>query len=253
MPQILRKVPEITIVFWLVKLLTTAIGESTSDFLVFRINPYIAVALGGVGFVIALALQFSARRYQPWIYWLTVVMVAIFGTMAADALHIQLGIPYVILTIFFATALAIVFATWYMTEKTLSIHTINTRRREVFYWTTVMTTFALGTAAGDMTAISLKLGYFSSILLFTLLITMIALAHWLFRLNRVVTFWFAYVLTRPLGASIADWTGKSQTVNGLGLGDGYVSLCLAALIIVFLIYMTFNKREVKRENTTLTN
>ena len=161
MSSLARKVPEITVFFWLVKLLTTAMGKSTSDFLVFRINPYIAVLLGGIGLAIALVLQFAVRRYVAWVYWLTVVMVAIFGTMAADALHIQLGVPYVVSTTLFAVTLAVVFIAWQRSEKTLSIHSINNHRREAFYWATVMTTFALGTAAGDMTATTLGLGYFS--------------------------------------------------------------------------------------------
>ena len=243
----LRKVPEITIFFWIVKLLTTAMGESTSDFLVFRINPYIAVTLGGIGFVIALWLQFSVRRYIPWVYWLSVAMVAIFGTMAADVLHIQLGVPYVISTVFFAIALAVVFTAWQKSEKTLSIHSINNHRRELFYWATVMATFALGTAAGDMTAVTLGLGYFSSGLLFAALIAIPALAYWKFGMNEVFAFWFAYILTRPLGASFADWAGKPHSVGGLGLGDGPVSFSLAILIIGFVAYMALNRQEARRE------
>jgi uncharacterized membrane-anchored protein len=247
--QLLRKVPEITILFWVVKLLTTAMGESTSDYLVFRINPYIAVALGGVGLVVALAFQFRARRYVTWIYWLAVVMVAVFGTMAADVLHVQFGVPYLVSTTFFASALAVVFIVWNKSEKTLSIHSINNRRREIFYWATVMATFALGTAAGDMTAITLGLGYFSSGLLFTALIAIPALARWLFGAGEVLTFWCAYVLTRPLGASFADWFGKPKSAGGLGLGDGTVSFGLTILIVIFVGYMTFNRDEAKNEYT----
>src|SRR5947209_3469884 len=148
----LRKVPEVTIFFWIIKLLTTAMGESTSDYLIFHINPYLAVMLGGVGLVIALVLQLVVRRYVAWIYWLAVIMVAIFGTMAADIIHVVLGISYLVSTVFFVVVLAIIFGVWYASEKTLSIHSIDTPRRELFYWTTVMTTFALGTAAGDLTA-----------------------------------------------------------------------------------------------------
>lgn len=250
MHRIIRKVPEITIFFWIVKLLTTAMGESTSDFLVFKINPYIAVTLGGIGLAIALTLQFSARRYVPWIYWLTVVMVAIFGTMAADVLHIQFGVPYIVSTLLFAVALAIVFVVWQKSEKTLSIHSINTRRREVFYWAAVMATFALGTAAGDMTAVSLGLGYFSSGLLFAGLIVIPALCYWRFGMNEILAFWFAYIVTRPLGASFADWAGKPRAVGGLGLGDGIVSFGLAILIIGFVAYMTFSRQEAGREQLT---
>jgi uncharacterized membrane-anchored protein len=162
-----RKVPEVLIYFWIIKLLTTGMGETTSDFLVRSIDPVIAVLIGGVGLGIALTLQISTRKYVPWIYWLAVTMVAIFGTMAADILHIGLGIPYIVSTIFFAICLIIVFTTWYKTEKTLSIHSIYTRKRELFYWATVLTTFALGTALGDMTASTLQLGYLNSGILFS--------------------------------------------------------------------------------------
>src|SRR5579863_8963255 len=223
--RVIRKVPEVTIYFWIIKLLSTAMGESTSDYLVFHINPYIAVAFGGIGLIVSLILQLSVRRYVAWIYWLAVVMVAIFGTMAADVLHVVLGIPYLVSTVFFSVVLAVIFVTWYASEKTLSIHSINTRRRELFYWATVIATFALGTAAGDMTAATLGLGYFSSGVLFAVLFAIPALAYWLFGLNEVAAFWFAYIMTRPLGASFADWFGKPY-LGGIGLGDTKVALVL---------------------------
>lgn len=219
-------------------------GEATSDFLVFRINPYIAVALGGTALVVALVLQFSVRRYVALIYWFTVSMVAVFGTMAADAIHIQLGVPYVISTACFTAILIGIFAIWYMSEKTLSIHSITSRRRELFYWATVLATFALGTAAGDMTASTLGLGYFSSGLLFAGLMVIPALACWLFGLSEVIAFWLAYILTRPLGASFADWMGKSRSIGGLGWGDGHVSLLLSLIIVVFVVYLSITRRDV---------
>jgi uncharacterized membrane-anchored protein len=187
---------------------------------------------GFVGLVIALALQFAAPRYRPWIYWLAVVMVAVFGTMAADVLHIQFGIPYLVSTIFFAIVLTAVFVIWNSTEHTLSIHTINTVRREAFYWLTVMATFALGTAAGDMTATTFHLGYFVSGVLFTVLIAVPAVAHRWFRLNAIFAFWFAYILTRPLGASYADWLGVSHARGGLNWGSGSVALGMTVLIVI---------------------
>lgn len=220
-------------------------GEVTSDFLVFQIDPIIAVALGAAGLVIALILQFSVRRYVPWIYWLTVIMVAIFGTMAADVLHVVLGIPYVLSAISFLIALAIIFTVWYISEKTLSIHSIYTRRREVFYWATVMATFALGTATGDLTASTFGLGYFSSGILFAVCIAIPALAYWLFGLNEILAFWLAYILTRPLGASFADWMGKPRSLSGLGLGTGWVSLGLTVLIAGFVGYLTITQKDVK--------
>ncbi len=246
--QVLRKVPEITVYFWIIKLLTTAMGESTSDYLVFQINPYVAVALGCVGLAVALILQLLVRRYIAWIYWLTVVMVAIFGTMAADVAHVVLGIPYLVSTIFFASALAIIFVIWYVSEKTLSIHTVYRGRRELFYWATVMATFALGTAAGDMTASTLRLGYFPSLLLFAVLFALPGLAYWLFGLNEVAAFWFAYVVTRPLGASFADWVGKPY-LGGLGLGDGKIALILTILIIGFVGYLTVTHKDMKNHET----
>ncbi len=234
----LRKVPEVTVYFWIIKLLTTGMGETTSGYLVHRINPLIAVALGGIGLAAALALQLRVRRYVAWIYWLAVVMVAIFGTMAADALHVGFGVPYLVSSAFFAGALAVIFVAWYAREKTLSIHSIDTRPRELFYWATVMATFALGTAAGDMTAFTLGLGFFSSGVLFAVVIAIPALAYRLVGLNAILAFWFAYIVTRPLGASFADWLGRPHSLGGLGLGTGLVSLGLAIVIIGFVGYLT---------------
>ncbi len=236
----LRKVPEVTVLFWIVKLLSTALGESTTDYLVFQIDPYVAVALGLVGLCGALLLQFVVRHYVPWIYWLAVVMVAVFGTMAADVLHVVLGISYLASTLLFGVTLTLVFVAWYLSERTLSIHTINTRPREVFYWATVIASFALGTAAGDMTASTLGLGYFASVVLFAILFVAPGVAWRFFGLNAVVAFWFAYVVTRPLGASVADWLGKSA-LGGLGLGDGPVALVLGVLIVVCVGYLTLTR------------
>jgi uncharacterized membrane-anchored protein len=227
-----RKVPEVTAGFWIAKVLTTGMGEATSDTLVHQIDPVVAVGLGFVGLVIALVFQFAAPRYRPWIYWLAVVMVAIFGTMAADVLHIKFGVPYLVSSVFFAVVLAAVFAVWYRSEHTLSIHTIYTRRRETFYWLTVMATFALGTATGDMTATTFHLGYFVSGVVFTVLIAIPAIAHRWFRMNAIFAFWFAYILTRPLGASYADWVGVSHARGGLNWGSGSVSIGMTVLIVI---------------------
>lgn len=243
--QTLKKVPEITVYFWILKLLTTAMGESTSDYLVHQISPIIAVAIGGIGLAAALILQLAVRRYVAWIYWLAVVMVAIFGTMAADVLHIGLGIPYLVSSVFFAVTLAVIFIAWYASEKTLSIHSISTRRRELFYWATVIVTFALGTAAGDMTATTLGLGYFSSGILFAILIAIPVLGYFLLGLNEILAFWFAYIVTRPLGASFADWIGKPRSLGGLGVGNGHVSLILMIMIIGFVGYLTVTHRDSK--------
>jgi uncharacterized membrane-anchored protein len=225
-------VPEVTVGFWVTKVLTTGMGEATSDTLVHQLPPVVAVALGFAGLVIALVLQFAAPRYRPWTYWLAVVMVAVFGTMAADVLHIQFGIPYAVSTTFFAIVLAAVFVAWYSSEHTLSIHSITTPRREAFYWLTVMSTFALGTAAGDMTATTFHLGYLVSGVGFTILIAVPAVAHRWLGLNAIAAFWFAYIVTRPLGASYADWLGVSRARGGLNLGSGAVSIASTVLIVI---------------------
>jgi uncharacterized membrane-anchored protein len=238
-----RKVPQVTLIFWIIKVLSTGMGETSSDYLVRTLDPVIAVILGGACFAAALILQLIARRYVPWIYWLAVVMVAIFGTMVADVLHIVFHIPYVVSSIFFAVALTIVFVAWYASERTLSIHTINTRRRELFYWATVITTFALGTAVGDMTATTLHLGYFASGILFAVLFAVPAVGYWRFGMNEIFAFWFAYIMTRPLGASFADWLGRPQALGGVGIGTGQVSLALAIVIAILVGYLTVTGKE----------
>jgi uncharacterized membrane-anchored protein len=242
------KVPRITAYFWIIKVLTTAQGESTSDYLVHRFNPYLAVVAGLVVFMISLVLQLRARRYIAWVYWFAVVMVAVFGTMVADVLHIEFGIPYAVSSAFFAAALAVVFIVWYRVERTLSIHSIYTLRRELFYWATVLATFALGTAVGDMTATTLGLGYFASAILFTVVIVIPAVAYRWLGMNSIFAFWFAYVITRPLGASYADWMGVSHSRGGLDYGRGPVALGLTVVIVALVGYMAAGRRDVPQEN-----
>jgi uncharacterized membrane-anchored protein len=244
------KVPQVTVGFWVVKVLTTAMGEATSDYSVHQVDPVVAVAFGFVAFVLALALQLRLRRYVVWIYWLAVVMVAVFGTMAADVIHVRFGVPYAASTVGFAVVLATVFVTWYRVEGTLSIHSINTTRRELFYWATVLATFALGTAAGDMTAYTFHLGFFSSALLFGAAITVPALAYRFAGLNAIGAFWFAYVLTRPLGASFADWMGTPHSLGGLDWGRGTVSIGLTLLIVIGVALLA-RTRSVTREPASL--
>jgi uncharacterized membrane-anchored protein len=232
------KVPEVTVFFWVVKALTTGMGESTSDFLVHKLVPEVAVILGGIAFVVALFLQFSCDRYVPWRYWLAVAMVGVFGTMCADVLHVGLGIPYIASTIFYAIVLALVFRTWYRAEGTLAIHSITTERRELFYWAAVLATFALGTAAGDLTAVTFGLGFFASGLLFAAIIAVPALGYFRFGMSSILAFWFAYVVTRPLGASFADWLAVSSARGGLAIGTGLVSFVLAATIAGFVWFLS---------------
>jgi len=244
--QLISKVPEVTALFWITKILTTGMGETASDYLAHTLGSIPAVALGGIGLVFALLLQFSVKRYIPWVYWLAVVMVSVFGTMAADVLHIALGVPYIASTLFFTVALGAIFFIWHKNERTLSIHSITNVRRESFYWMTVLATFALGTAAGDMTATTLHLGYFSSGILFAVLIAVPAFLRWKFQANEIFTFWFAYIITRPLGASFSDWAGVSPARGGLGLGTGPVTVVLTIVIIGCVGYLSVNQGDGKK-------
>ena len=243
----LRKVPEITVFFWIIKLLTTAMGESTSDYLVHQMDPVLAVILGAIGFAIAMVLQFRARKYIAWVYWLAVTMVAVFGTMAADVVHIVLGVPYWLSTASFALALTVIFIIWHKTERTLSIHSIFTPRREIFYWLAVVTTFALGTAAGDMTAITFGLGYLASGILFAVLFGIPLAAYGLLGAYEVGTFWAAYIFTRPLGASFADWFGRTPNSGGIGFGTGRTAVVLTTFIVLFVLYLTVTRRDIKSQ------
>ncbi len=239
------KVPLITIYFWIIKLLTTAMGEATSDYMVRAINPVTAVLFGFIGFVIAMVLQLRAKRYVAWIYWLAVAMVAVFGTQAADVLHIKFHVPYAASTAFYAVVLSVIFIVWYRVERTLSIHSIRTPRRELFYWATVLATFALGTATGDLTARTLNLGYLVSGIWFSVVFAVVAVAHWKFRLNPILAFWICYVLTRPVGASFADYVAFPHSVGGLGVGHGPVALFLTFLIVIFVGYLTVTRKDVE--------
>lgn len=245
------KVPEITVLFWVIKVLTTGMGEAASDHLG-TVSLVLAGAVGMLGIAAALWLQFRTTRYVATVYWFAVAMVAVFGTMAADGLHVVLGVPYAVSTLFWSVMVGILFWRWHRVEGTLSIHSITTRRRETFYWLTVLATFALGTAAGDLTAASLHLGYLVSGLLFAAVIAVPALAWWRFRVNATITFWAAYVVTRPLGASFADWfakphSGKSSgAAHGLGYGDGTVTVLLTLVIAVLVGYLAIARTDVRR-------
>jgi uncharacterized membrane-anchored protein len=238
------KVPEITALFWIIKILTTGMGEATSDYLA-KTSVVLAGAAGLAGFALAMWLQFRVRRYVAAVYWFAVVMVAVFGTMAADGLHVELGIPYIGSTLIYAVAVAVIFWLWHRSEGTLSIHSIVTRRREAFYWLTVLATFALGTATGDLTATTLHLGYLPSGLLFAGLILIPALAWWKFGMNEIVAFWFAYVLTRPLGASFADYLSKPRAITGLNLGDGPVAAVATVIIALLVAYVAIARNDIQ--------
>lgn len=242
------RVPEVAVAFWIIKGLSTAMGESTSDALVnSSLGAPVAVVLGFAAFCAALAVQFRQARYRAWSYWLSVCMVGVFGTMAADVMHVALHVPYTASTIFYAALLAAVFVAWYRTEHTLSIHSIDTPRREAFYWAAVVATFAMGTALGDFTANTLKLGYLPSAVLFAGVILIPLLGWRLLHWNPVACFWAAYVVTRPLGASIADGLAKPKNVSGMDFGDGPVAFVLAGLIVLMVVWLSVTKRDVQRE------
>ncbi len=238
------KVPEITVMFWVLKVLTTGMGEAMSDFLG-RVNVPLAGAVGIFGMWLALRLQLRTREYRAPTYWFAVMMVAVFGTMAADGLHDGTSLPYPVTTVIYGTITALVFFFWYRSEGTLSIHTITTRRRENYYWAAVFATFALGTALGDMTAMSLNMGYLQSAVLFASIISIPAFLWWRSLLNPIAAFWFAYVITRPLGASFADWFSKPPSISGLGLGDGTVSAIALGVFVILVGYVTVAQRDIQ--------
>ena len=246
-----NKVPEVTALFWVAKLLTTAMGETASDFLVKSFDPYVVVPATFAVFVGALALQFALRRYVPWVYWLAVLMVAVFGTMVADVLHVQFGVPYLVSTLGFAIALAVVFGLWYATQRTLSVHRIDTRPRELFYWAAVLATFALGTAIGDLAAVTFGLGFLTAGIVFGLLFALPGAAYRWWGLGATAAFWASYVLTRPFGASLADAFSRPRSLGGLGLGTGPVSLVLLAAIVVCVAALSVVPRGLSGSTESL--
>jgi len=244
--QMLNKVPEITLYFWIIKILCTTVGETAADYLNDTLGfgltktTYVAGAL----LLVLLAIQFVTRRYVPPIYWMVVVVISVFGTLITDNMTDRYGISLVTSTAIFTVILAAVFAVWYAFERTLSIHTIVTTRREAFYWLAILFTFALGTAAGDLTAEKFSLGYGVSIALFGGMIAAVAFAHYALRLNAVLSFWLAYILTRPLGASIGDFMSQhSHKYGGLGLGTTKTSYIFLGCILVLVTYLSITKRD----------
>lgn len=235
-----QKVPLVTAVFWIVKLLTTGMGEAASDALA-AVNPAIAVGVASLGMAVAFVLQLRSETYNAGRYWSAVAMVAVFGTMAADAPHFM-GIPLTAVTVAYAVALAAWFAVWWRSEKTLDIHSITNRRREIFYWGAVLLTFALGTALGDWSAFFLHLGFAGSIVLFAVLILIPAAWYRFGGLNPIVAFWAAYVVTRPLGASIADWLGKPAPM-GVGFGDAMVAVAAAVITTMIVIVLARSRYD----------
>ena len=244
--QMLNKVPQITLYFWVIKVLCTTVGETASDYLSDNVGLGLTKTtfITGALLIATLIFQFRSRKYVPGIYWLGVVLISVVGTQITDNLTDNLGVSLVISTIAFALALALAFATWFASERTLSIHTIFTTRREAFYWLAVLFTFALGTAAGDLTAERLNLGYWVSAVMFGGFIAAVAVAHYRFALNAVAAFWIAYILTRPLGASLGDFLSQPRADGGLGLGTTATSFLFLAAILIVVVYLTITRKDV---------
>jgi uncharacterized membrane-anchored protein len=243
--QLLNKVPEAILVFWVIKILATTVGETAADFL----NSNLGLGLSGTSLVMgalltgALVVQFRARRYVPSIYWTVVVLVSVVGTLITDNLTDNFGVPLLATTAIFSAALAATFATWYAVERTLSIHTIDTPRREGFYWLAILFTFALGTASGDLVAEKFSVGYGASALIFAALIGAVTVARFGFGANAVLSFWLAYILTRPLGASIGDLLSQPTSNGGLGLGTTVTSALFLVAIVGLVVYLTVTGRD----------
>jgi uncharacterized membrane-anchored protein len=241
------KVPQITLLFWVVKVVTTAGGEAASDFLALdSVGKVVGGAIEVLVLLVAIAWQFRTRRYHAAAYWFLAYAIAIAGTGVADFLHLVVGISYTGTTAMWAAVLIGVFVVWYRSERTLSIHSISTTRREAYYWATVFSTFALGTALGDFTATVLGLGFLGSAVVFFVVILVPAFAWWKLGLNSVVAFWCSYVITRPLGASIDDYLSKPHSLSGIALGDGATALGALALLVVLVGYLVVARPDVQR-------
>ena len=243
--QMLNKVPEVTLFFWIIKIMATTVGETAADLLNFNLKwgltktTYLMTVL----LLITLYFQFKARKYIPGIYWLVVVLISVVGTLITDNLVDNFGVSLWTTTIVFSLALIATFAIWYSSEKTLSVHSIYTTKRETYYWLAILFTFALGTAAGDLFAEGINLGYLTSALIFAAMIGVVTIAYYFFKLNAVLAFWIAYILTRPLGASFGDYLSQPKKDGGLGLGTVGTSAIFLVIILSLVIYLTKTRRD----------
>jgi uncharacterized membrane-anchored protein len=240
----LNKVPEVTIIFWIIKIMSTTVGETGADYLAVNVGIGAEATIGIMLtiLIVTMSWQLLYRRYVPWIYWLTVVLVSVVGTQITDVLTDTMEVSLYLSTAVFAAALAITFAIWYASERTLSIHTIVTTRRELFYWTAILFTFALGTAAGDLATEALGLGFTLGVLIFGTLIGAMIAAYYL-GANPVLTFWLAYIMTRPLGASLGDLLSQSQTYGGVGLGTVTTSLIFLTIIVALVTLLSLKQND----------
>lgn len=251
--KLANKVPEITIFFWIIKILCTTVGETFADCINFNLNLGLTMTsvVMSIALVICLVVQIRSKKYTPTLYWLAVVLLSIVGTLITDNLTDNLGVSLITSSIVFSVALAGTFAAWYASEKTLSIHSVRTVKREIFYWLAILFTFALGTALGDLMAEKMNLGYLVSTGLFALVIALITFAHYKLRLNAIVAFWAAYILTRPLGASFGDYLAQPTDSGGLGLGTTITSIIFLTLIAMLVIYLTLSRKDTAKDDTTL--
>jgi uncharacterized membrane-anchored protein len=242
----LNKVPEVTIYFWIIKIMATTVGETAADF----INMNLGLGLSktsvimGILLAVALAVQLAARAYVPWRYWIVVVLLSIFGTLVTDNLVDNFGVPLTTTTTIFGVALLVTFVGWYASERTLSIHSIRTMRRELWYWAAILFTFALGTAAGDLVAEGFNLGYLTATFIFGAIIAAVTLAHFYAGLNAIWAFWLAYIVTRPFGASFGDLLSQPVAAGGLGLGTIGTSAIFLTVILGLVTYLTVSRRDV---------
>ncbi len=246
--HMLNKVPQLTIYFWIIKIMATTVGETLADMLAVKLNLGLVLASVVVGamLLIALIVQFRSRKYVPAIYWLAVVLISVAGTLITDNLVENLGVPLWVTTLVFTAALCLTFVAWYAVEKSLSVHTIQTTRRELFYWAAILFTFTLGTAGGDLLSEGAQLGYLYSGLLFAGLIALVTLLHFKAGLNAVLTFWIAYILTRPLGASLGDLLSQPKADGGLGLGTVVTSVGFLVVILGLVIYRSRSLNDPQR-------
>jgi uncharacterized membrane-anchored protein len=242
---VLNKVPQVTLFFWIIKILSTTVGETAADFLATTLHLGLVLTsyvMSGL-FVVALIVQLTRKRYVPAIYWTVVVLVSVVGTLVSDTLVDKLGVGLRTSTLIFGFCLCAVFLIWWLRERTLSVHAVNTTRRELFYWAAILFTFALGTSGGDLAAEAFGLGYALSALMFAALIAMTAGAYYLLKINGVLAFWIAYILTRPLGASTGDLLAQPASAAGLGLGTTNTSLVFLAVIVSLVAYLTMTRKD----------
>lgn len=247
--KMLNKVPEITAYFWIIKILCTTVGETAADFLNVNLNFGLTNTTFVTGALLAAVLvaQFRIKQYTPSVYWLAVVLLSVFGTLITDNMTDNFNISLVTSTIIFSIALAATFGAWYKSEGTLSIHSIRTTKREAFYWLAILFTFALGTASGDLVAEKLNVGYTLSVVIFGGIIAAITFAHYRLKMNAILSFWTAYILTRPLGASLGDLLSQSKSDGGIGLGTVVTSVIFLVTILGLVIYLTSTKRDAAND------